>query len=158
MPLLCILLFLMLMITQASAQGSTAVESISVTTTCEAMVPAFCQGAFGFQISANGEWQAGPSPEGRTSSGRLAESEWSRLQATGERALQSEALETKECQPRPRLPGVMETVTVAAQTRNITLYGLGGKLDPACGAATSAEAELFGIADQLMRRYYPRPF
>jgi hypothetical protein len=51
----------------------------------------------------------------------------------------------------------METVIVADQTRNIALYGFGGKLDPACGAATSSEAELFGIADQLMRRYYPRP-
>ena len=157
MPVLCILLFMLLMITQASAQGPTAMESVSVTTTCEAMPPALCQGAFGFQISANGEWRAGPSPEGRTSTGRLAESEWSHLQAAAERALQSGASETKECKPRPRLPGVMETVIVADQTHSVTLYGFGGKLDPACGGATSAEAELFRIADQLMRHYYPRP-
>jgi hypothetical protein len=51
----------------------------------------------------------------------------------------------------------MESVTVADITHSVALYGLGGKLDPECGAAGSAEADLFGIADQLMRRYYPRP-
>ena len=45
--------------------------SVTIRTTCEAMLPAYCQGKYGFQVMVNGEWRAGPDPGGRSVSGRF---------------------------------------------------------------------------------------
>jgi hypothetical protein len=148
-------------ISRGLAQGP-SVESditVAVTTTCEAMVPASCQGAFGFQIFGSGAWRAGPAPDGRASAGRLTELEALAIQIAGAHALQGWELGANECPARPTTPpGVMETVIVANRTHRITLRGVGGKLDPSCGAVSSAASVLFEIADKIMRYSYPRPF
>jgi hypothetical protein len=154
---------LLLSMISAPAQGFGQVAeigpSITVTTSCEAMVPAYCQGAFGFRVSATGEWRAGPSPDGRSSAGRLTRAERAHLRSAIEQALHGRTTAVEGCPPRPMMiPGVAETLTVANRGRKIVLRGAGGKIDPLCGAVTSANAALFSFVDSLMRRYYPRPF
>jgi hypothetical protein len=52
-----------------------AVASVTVQASCEAMLPAYCQGKYGFQVMENGEWRAGPDPGARSFSGRLSKKE-----------------------------------------------------------------------------------
>jgi hypothetical protein len=133
--------------------------SIALTTTCEAMVPAYCQGAFGFRLSATGAWQAGPSPDGRLSAGRLTRLEQSRLEAAVDQVLNRRPTSTEQCPSRPTsIPGVTETLIISDVMGRIVLRGSAGKIDPSCGAATRVNAALFGLVDSLMRRYYPKPF
>jgi hypothetical protein len=133
--------------------------SVHVATTCEAMVPAYCQGGFGFQLLPSGDWQAGPAPDGRIVSGRLLPSERETLSAAARRVVDSAAAANFACQARPRIPGVGASVTVTTEREALTLHGAGGRLDPGCASGNaSADAELFTLADRLMRRYYPRPF
>lgn len=126
---------------------------------CEAMVPAYCQGGFGFDMLPSGDWQAGPAPDGRVVAGRLLASEREMLNAAARRALNSASASNFECQAHPRIPGVGERVTVTTEREALTLHGAGGRLDPGCASGNaSADAVLFELADRLMRRYYPRPF
>src|SRR5215472_3654506 len=144
---------------QGFGQIAEIVPSITVTTSCEAVAPAYCQGAFGFYVSTTGEWRAGPDPDGRSTAGRLTQAERSRLRSAIERAIHSGESGAHDCPPHPMMvPGVRETLTIANRGRKIVLRGAGGKIDPLCGAATSANVELFALVDSLMQRYYPRPF
>jgi hypothetical protein len=132
--------------------------SISVTTTCEAMAAAYCQGAFGFRISGGGEWETGPAPDGHTSAGQLTQLEATKIQAAALELLEGYNREPINCKAQPQFPpGVLETVVVAVPQLEITLFGAGGRLSPSCGGAGSAPSTLFQMVDQLMRRYYPRP-
>jgi hypothetical protein len=133
--------------------------SIILTTTCEAMVPAYCQGAFGFRLSVTGAWQAGPSPEGRLIAGRLTRLEQSHLDATVDQVLNRRPISTQQCPSRPTsIPGVTETLIISDVMQRIILRGSSGKIDPYCGASTPLNAALFRFVDRLMRRYYPKPF
>lgn len=132
--------------------------SVTIRTTCEAMLPAYCQGKYGLQIMANGEWRAGPDPGGRSFSGRLSKKENHALWEAAERLLGSLAGQPAECREREAIPGVRESVTVRIEEREATLQGAGGELNPSCPPEHMAAAKLFARADALMRRYYPRPF
>jgi hypothetical protein len=84
--------------------------------------------------------------------------EASLIRIVGVHALQGREPESGGCSAHPSIPpGVAETVVVGSDERRITLRGAGGKLDPACGATSSAAAVLFEIVDEVMRNYYPRP-
>jgi hypothetical protein len=132
--------------------------SLTIRSTCEAMLPAYCQGKYGFQVMASGEWRAGPDPEGRSFSGRLSRKENHALWDAAERLLGSPAKQQGECLEREAIPGVRESVTVRIEEREATLQGAGGELNPLCPPGQVAAAKLFARTDALMRRYYPRPF
>ena len=55
-------------------------------TACEAMEPARCVGAYGFSVTSEGRFQAGPSPEGEAQTGNVSADELSLLQAAANRA------------------------------------------------------------------------
>jgi hypothetical protein len=123
------------------------------------MVPAYCQGRFGFRVNADGTWLVGPETNGRTVYGRLRESEHRTLKSTAERVLSSVPEPSVECHIHSAIPGVAEDVTLVAEGRTVVLRGAGGLLDSACAPGNAAaDAALFALADRLMRRYYPRPF
>jgi hypothetical protein len=132
--------------------------TISVTTACEAMISKNCKGAFGFMVTANGSWTAGPDPAtGRTYKGEVTSQEWSEL-----RNLVKQFFATKpadySCPARPIVPGVSETIIVKlAGKPEVALRGLGGKIDPNCEAA-GASSSLFKKSDELMQKYYPEKF
>ena len=135
------------------------VHAVVVSTSCEAMVPDYCRGKFGFRVTSDGAWQVGPEPGGRSLAGHLREAERRALQSATARVLDSIPTSYVECHVRPAIPGVGESVTISTPARTVVLRGAGGRLDPACapGDAT-ADARLFTLADRLMRRYYPRSF
>jgi hypothetical protein len=57
---------------------------VRIDTTCEAMAPDACLGAYGIRIAETGAYVAGPSPDGRARNGQAAEN---RLFALAHRAL-----------------------------------------------------------------------
>jgi hypothetical protein len=134
--------------------------SVTVRTTCEAMIQRYCQGAFGFNISPEGHWRAGPDPaSGRIQEGQITSEELLPLRITTDRVFSLDAVQRQNCSIRPILPGVSETVVLMVPSQwAVTLRGEGGKIDPSCGAANSDYGVTFNLADELMRRYYPRPF
>ena len=129
-----------------------------VQTSCEAMVPAYCRGRYGFQVNRNGKWLAGPDPSGFSVSGRLSKRESRRLRRAVDHVLGSPARQPSDCDRRQAIPGVGETVTVQGRERAVKLQGAGGQLNPSCAPGHPSAAELFALADALVRRYYPRPF
>ena len=135
-----------------------AAASVTVQTSCEAMLPAYCQGKYGFHVMENGEWRAGPDPSGRSFSGRLSKKENRALWEAAELLLGSSARQPVECRERGAIPGVRESVTVRIEEREVTLQGAGGELNPLCPPEHMPATKLFARADELMRRYYPRPF
>jgi hypothetical protein len=131
---------------------------VSVNTHCEVMVPAYCRGAYGFEVSEDGRWLAGPDPSGYSVSGRLSKRESRQLQSAAKRILGKPAKPPSDCVPNQQIPGVGESVTVRGQQRSMKLEGAGGRLNPLCARGDRSAAQLFALADSLMRRYYPRPF
>lgn len=131
---------------------------LMVQTSCEAMVPAYCRGLYNFQVTRDGEWLAGPDPSGFSVSGRLSKSESRRLRRAADQVLGSPAGQLSDCDRRQGIPGVGETVTVRGLERVVKLQGAGGQLNPSCAPNHPSAAELFALADALVRRYYPRPF
>jgi hypothetical protein len=135
-----------------------AAPLVTMDTHCEAMVPDYCQGAYGFEVSENGRWLAGPDRSGFSVSGRLSKREIRQLQYAATQILGKPAKPPADCEPNLEIPGVGESVTVHAQERSVKLEGAGGRLDPSCARGDRSAAQLFALADRLMRRYYPRPF
>lgn len=140
------------------ASGPEPRLSVRVEVSCEATVPAYCQGRFGFSVGGDGVWRAGPRPDGQVVSGRLPAAEARRLDAAARGALRAAEQAAPACPVLGPIPGVGERVTVAARDRTLVLNGAGGQLDPRCSPHLAEYAALFGLADELMRRYYPRPF
>ena len=132
---------------------------VTVRVSCEAMVPAYCRGQYGFEARSDGAWRVGPRPDGQVLTGQLSTAEAGRLRAATERALRRAADQPPTCAALGPIPGVRESITVTDRDRTVTLKGVGGRLDPSCSpkGATGSTA-LFALADRLMQRYYPHPF
>jgi hypothetical protein len=128
---------------------------VRVDTTCEAMAPDACLGAYGFRIAATGAYVAGPSPDGRARNGQAAESQ---LFMLARRALADPAKSAAACPALGPIPGTRETVTVSLNETTLVLKGDSGIIDKRCGETASHLAELFRAADAAMRRHYPVPF
>jgi hypothetical protein len=123
------------------------------------MVPAYCQGRFGFRATADGAFFVGPEPNGRSVSGHLRDAEGRSLRSAAAQVLAGVNASSVECHVRPEIPGVGESVDVSANGRTVVLRGGGGRLGRGCAPGDAmADARLFMLADRLMRRYYPEPF
>lgn len=133
--------------------------AVTVSTSCEAMVPAYCQGRFGFRITADSAFLVGPDPDRRSVSGHLRKVEGDALHSTAKRVLAGINARSVECHILPEIPGVTETVVILAQERTVILRGAGGRLGHGCAPGDAvADARLFALADRLMQHYYPKPF
>jgi hypothetical protein len=141
---------------KAHAMGS---WTIVVKTTCEAMSPAYCRGAYGFEITFDGAFTAGPSASGRRIEGRLDPASLTNLMRVTERVLADPDARETSCGPIHGIPGVSETVSIAAAGRTLALRGATGVLDQRCVSGNVADLEaLFAAAHQAMSRRYPSPF
>lgn len=133
--------------------------TIVVKTTCEAMSPAYCRGAYGFEITSDGAFAAGPGASGRRIEGRLDPASLTNLMRATERVLADPGARETPCGPIHGIPGVSETVSIAAAGRTLVLRGASGVLDLRCVSGNVADLEaLFGTAHQAMSRHYPSPF
>jgi hypothetical protein len=109
-----------------------ATPVVTVNARCEAMVPAYCQGAYGFQVSGDGLWMAGPDPSGFSISGHLSKTESRRLRHAANQILHKLVTPSSDCERDEQIPGVGESVTVRGQQRSMKLEGAGGRLNPSC--------------------------
>ena len=112
---------------------------IRVDTTCEAMAPDACLGAYGFRIAETGAYVAGPSPDGRARNGQAAESQ---LFMLARRALADPAKSAAACPALGPIPGTRETVTVSLNEKTLVLKGDSGIIDKRCGETAGHLAEL----------------
>src|SRR5271165_2641770 len=87
--------------------------TVTVSTSCEAMVPAYCQGRFGFRVTADGAFLVGPEPTGRSVSGHLRNAESRALRSAATQVLAGINALLVECHIRPAVPGVGERVDVS---------------------------------------------
>jgi hypothetical protein len=141
------------------AQTAPSDWTVAVSTSCEAMVPDYCQGRFGFRITAGSAFLVGPNPDGRSFSGYLRKDEGRELYSAAEQVLAGINAQSVECHVYPEIPGVAETVVILAKGRTVVLRGAGGRLGHGCAPGDAlADARLFTLADRLMRQYYPKPF
>jgi hypothetical protein len=101
---------------------------------------------------------AGPDPDGFSVSGRVSKAESRRLKRAADQFFGRATRQLPDCERRQAIPGVGETVTMQGPEWAMKLEGAGGQLDPSCAQGHPAAAELFALADALMRRYYPHPF
>ena len=123
------------------------------------MVPAYCQGRFGFRMTVDGAFVAGPDPDGRSVSGYLRNVEAQELRSAAEQVLEGVNARSVECHIHPEIAGVVESVVVSGNGRTVVLRGASGRLGRACAPGDAvADARLFEMADRLMRHYYPKPF
>lgn len=91
--------------------------------------------------------------------GRLDPASLTSLARAAERVLADPDAREAPCGPIHGIPGVSETVSIAAAGRTLALRGAPGTLDPRCvsGNVVALEA-LFSAAHQVMSRHYPSPF
>src|SRR5437660_1088978 len=78
-------------------------------TTCEALAPPSCVGAFGFTVRRDGTFVVGPAPDGSVVSGSIPASDLARINADV-LALDGE---NQQCDSLPTIPGLSDTVDVA---------------------------------------------
>ena len=144
------------------ARAAAAFEgvTIEIQTSCEAMAPTSCQGAYGFKIQPDGSFLSGPSPSGRTDGGRLPPSESRALQDLAQRVLHDFDDPGGTCAARvSEIPGVSEALVVSGGGKAIAVHGMAGVINSHCAATGAREAAaLFKRAHDLMSRHYPRPF
>ena len=133
--------------------------TIVVKTTCEAMSPAYCQGADRFEIASDGAFTTGPSAGGRRLEGLLDPASLANLARATERALADPDAHETPCGAIHGIPGVSETVSISEADRTLVLRGASGALDPRCVTRNLAALQaLFSAAHQVMSRHYPSPF
>ena len=139
-----------------SAPDSSWVQ-VSEHTTCEALAPQYCTGAFGFSVRSDGRFTVGPSESGTTLTGSITDPE--RVLISADAAQLSTSLTTTPtCDPAPTPPGVGDRVDLTdSRAGTVAVYEVG--IGSVCyrarrEQATKLHADLAG----LMTKYYPRPF
>jgi len=137
-------------------------SAASETAECEALVPAYCQGAYGFAIRVDGSWTAGPSPANAVMSGRLTSDELSAL-AADIKALAASTPDSctsvaNHATGAPTIPGVR--TIVALSTSSGRQLQVGGPVDLLSSACPGSQASLVMWSEfqTLLGKYYPRPF
>ncbi len=127
-------------------------------TSCEALVPAFCVGTYGFSIQNDGRYTVGPAPNGVSLPGALSGSEWTQISADVA-ALDANLPGKQECDESARtVPGVGDRVELLLARRgSMAVYALSAGGTCYLGGRDRA-IRLHDDLAALMSRYYPRPF
>jgi hypothetical protein len=139
-----------------SAPDSSWVQ-VAEHTSCEALAPQYCTGAFGFTVQNDGRFAVGPSDTGTTVTGSITDAE--RAQISTDAAQVAASLTTTPiCDPAQTVPGVGDRVDLTdSRAGTVAVYevSIGGVCYQAArDQATKLHADLAG----LMAKYYPRPF
>lgn len=128
-------------------------------TSCEALVPEYCTGAFGFTVQSDGRFTVGPAENGASLTGALTESE--RIQISSDVAQVSSGLAASpQCDATHTIPGSSDQIDLAdPRLGSVRVYDLGGTPGSVCyrGGRDQA-ARLHTDLGALLAKYYPRPF
>lgn len=134
-------------------------EEVAEHTSCEALLPQYCGGAFGFAVHSDGRFTVGPADDGATRSGAVTEPERAQIAADVSQVLAG-LTASPQCEPAPAIPGLNDQVDISDGSRgSLRVYDLGGTLGSLCYRGGRAEAvRLHSDLAALLARYYPRPF
>ena len=154
--------------TAAVALGSTSCGSgnpggpdatwVQVTekTACEALVPAYCVGLYGFTVTSDGRYTVGPADGGAKLEGSLADKERV-LIASDADALATNLGAAEVCDSSGTVPGVGDSVDLTDSRNVVTrVYALG--LTTCYRGGRAQATQLHKDLAGLMAQYYPRPF
>jgi hypothetical protein len=126
-------------------------------TTCEALRPQFCLGAFGFTVQNDGHFTVGPGEGGTMVTGTVTEAERARLGVDA--ALVSATLTTSAtCEPTQTVPGISDRVDFTdSRVGSVAVYEVG--VGSVCyRAGRDQTVKLHTDLAALMAKYYPSPF
>ena len=127
---------------------------VSNRTTCEAEVPASCPGYYGFVIDNQGNYTAGPNPQGQTGKGALTAAEWNQLQ-TAANAVANDIAAAPDalCKPQQSVPGESNVVLIAAAGQ---VYSVQDGMNDLCAwhGAPADSTALIDLIDTLRAKYY----
>ena len=142
----------------SGSPGGPDVTWVQVTekTACEALVPAYCVGHYGFTVTSDGRYTAGPSDDGTKLEGSLTDTE--RVRLSSDAAVVAANLGVAEvCDSAGTAAGVGDSVDMTDSTNRVTrVYDLGRNTCYRGGRARATQ--LHDDLAALMARYYPRPF
>jgi hypothetical protein len=135
-------------------------SQLSLSQRCEAMNPAYCVGFAGFTLGSDGTWRVGPDPAGNVLKGALTPEERSRL-ADAVAALEPLSSSTTPLCHQQSGPGSGSSLTlVHSAAGEVPVYqSFMGNAGPDCtGERGGRVMALVGVVQELLGRYYPRPF
>lgn len=134
-------------------------SQVSDLTNCEAMDPESCRGAYGFTVLSDGTWAAGPSPSGKSYSGRLTQEQLAAIQADIELFTQADLTANLVCTQAQGTQGRQETLQIWYDDQPYTMYQYLTQAGAECYSGNDkADARLLVDIRALMQQYYPVPF
>ena len=138
----------------ASLHAAPLWSAVGDKTTCEAEQPAACSGYYGFTIDSQGNYSAGPNPQGQSATGALSAAEWSQLQAAAN-TLSSDiqAEPTALCTTQPATAGTSDTVQITVAGVPFYVQDGANRLC-AYGGHTADSTALIDLVDTLRAKYY----
>jgi hypothetical protein len=128
-------------------------------TTCEAMAPASCVGAFGFTVQNDGRFTVGPADDGSTLTGTLSEPERARISSDAA-LVGADLAGSPQCEAGSTVAGASDEVDlVDARLGPVRVFDRGGTVGRTCYRGGRDHAlRLHSDLSALIARYYPRPF
>lgn len=134
-------------------------SQVSEITNCEAMNPDACRGAYGFAIFSDGTWAAGPSPSGKTVSGKLTENQLTTIQTDVGLFSPSDLTADLVCTQAQGIPGRQDTIQIWYIDQPYTMYQYFNPNGSECYSGNDKlDARLEVDMHALMQQYYPVPF
>ena len=134
-------------------------RQVRVQTACEAMQDDYCLGRYGFIVQSDGEYTAGPSPNGRKVEGRIKPDELQRLhQLMGKFSVDSPVQDRTPEQPT--VPGIKDQIDIEfAGWNTVRAYEVGGAGRKILHSGAWDDARrLHDLVHHLLAHYYPHPF
>jgi hypothetical protein len=134
-------------------------SQVSDITSCEAMLPEFCRGAYGFTVMSDGTWAAGPSPSGKSYSGRVTDDQLATLQADIALFSPSDLNANLVCTQAQGIPGKQEKLEIWYDDQPYIMYQYSTQAGAECYSGNDkTDARLLVDLRALMHQYYPVPF
>ena len=126
-------------------------------TSCEALRPQYCVGAFGFTVQSDGRFTVGPADNGATVTGSITSSELMHLLADAA-PVSASLTDRPLCDAAPTIPGVTDRLDLTEPGQGaVPVYQVG--TGSVCyRAGREQTSKLHDDLAALMATYYPRPF
>ena len=127
-------------------------------TTCEAIVPNYCLGAFGFSVGSDGRFFVGSPDGGANRTGGVTDAERARIDADVAQ-VQANLAAGPECEVTHTIPGISDRVDLQPTSGGvITVFDFGGTPGRTCYRGGREHAiQLHTDLAALIVKYYPHP-
>jgi len=118
------------------------------------MLPSACSGFYGFAIDNQGNYTAGPNPQGQTAKGAVTTAEWGQLEAAANAVANDiKANPNATCQAQAFIPGSSDVVQISVAGASYTVQDAMNSLCAYNGGVSDSTA-LVNVVDTLRTKYY----